>query len=513
MKKIVNFRPLFLSAIVMLAATLLATRIFISQGLKLTVFFVLLIAGALSLLCCVKQKKGIVAIVGAMLLLASYPFLHIFIKGETLAKYQDFNNKVVTVSGTVKGSLKTYDNGSARLLIDDAEVSYFSDHYKLKGDVYLYFSPENYNLDNFCSGTQILVKGKITTYSYQDHNISKALSNLSLNVVGYVGGSDITITMGDYKPSVAEKIKLFISNKLNALSEDYSSLAQALLFGDTNHIDAELKSSFQDTGIAHLLAVSGLHVSVVVMFIGFLMRKFKAKSSTNLVVSSMILLLYCYLCGFSVSVVRASIMAVIMGYAMFRGKAYDGLSALSLAALVTLIANPNAMYSVSFVLSYIAVFSIFCLAPPMARKLSSCFYSKFANAVSVSIAVCVGSCVALIAYFAHFPLLTILTNLLLVPIASIAFVLLIVGVVVSMVLPFATFVLTGYESVMSVVVKFNTWIDMLDLSVTVTTEGLALVLMTMTTFILSDYLFVSNKTKKVLAIGGIALVLLMLVFV
>ena len=512
MKKIINFRPLFIAAIVMLVATFLATRFFVAQNLKLTFFLIFLLIGIVCLIGFTLKKKRIMAILGAMLLIASYPFLHIFIKGETLTRYQSFNNKVVTISGTIKGSMKILDNGSARVLVDDAKVDYFSESYKLAGDLYLYFSPDNYNLENFRSGTAVKVVGKTTTYSYQDTNIDRALSNLSSGVVGYVSGTNALITTENYKPSVADKIRLFVDNKLSFLDDDYSSVAQALLFGDTNHIDSEIKGSFQDTGIAHLLAVSGLHVSVIIAFISFIMRKCKAKSSTNLIVSGLVLLLYCYLCGFSVSVVRAAIMAMIVGYAMFRGKAYDGLSSLSLVCLLTTIINPTAMYSVSFQLSYIAVFSIFCLAPPLKRLLCEHFYSKFASTASMNIAVCTGVCVASLCYFGRVPLLNIPINLLLIPLATVAFILLVVGVLVASVLPFASCVLTGYELVMGVVVKFNIWASTFDLSLFATTGALSIVIMLVVTFALSDYLFVSNKSKRVIGLWGMAMILSMLVF-
>lgn len=513
MKKIINFRPLFISAIVMLVATFLATRVFVLQRFKLTVFFVLVLAGIICIICFSKHKKRLVAIVGAFLLIASYPFLHIFIKGEVVSNYKEFNNQTVSVSGWVKGSYKTLDNGSVRVVVDGAKVEYFSDSYKLSGDLYLYFKPDNYNLAEFRSGTKINVVGKITTYSYQDKNISKALSNLSSNIVGYIGGSDIKITIGAYKPSPADKIRTFIKNKLDGLGDDYSSVASALLFGDTNYIDGEIKTSFQDTGIAHLLAVSGLHVSVIVMFISFVMRRCKAKSSTNLIVSSVMLLIYCYLCGFSVSVVRASIMAVIMGYAMFRGKAYDGLSSLSFACFVTLLINPNAMYSVSFQLSYISVFSIFCLAPPLSSWLQNYFNKKFSATFAMNLAISFGLFAISLCYFGKFPLISIPINLLLIPIASASFMLLFVGVVIATIMPFASFVLLGYKSLMSVVVKFNMWASTFNFSIVATTGALSVLVMLMVTFVLSDYLFVSNKTKKVIALLGTATFLSMLVFV
>ena len=513
MKKIINFRPLFLSAIVMLVAIFLATRFFVAQSLKLTAFIVLLVSGILCLICFSKIKKRVIAVVGAMLLIASYPFLNIFIKGEVVSKYQSFNNETVSVSGTIKGPVKMLDNGSVRVLVDDAKVVYFSENYKISGGLYLYFTPDNYNLEDFRSGTSVNVVGKIKTYSYQDEDISKSLSHLSVNIVGYISGRNTVIKTGEYNPSLADKVRVFIENKLGCLDDDYAGVAYALLFGDTNHIDAELKGSFQDTGIAHLLAVSGLHVSVIVAFISFVMRKCKAKMSTNLITTGVLLLLYCYLCGFSVSVVRAAIMAMIVGCAMFRGKAKDGLSSLSLACLITTIINPSTIYSVAFQLSYISVFSIFCLAPPLSRLLNNYFYSKFANTAAITTAVCIGVSLVSLCYFEALPILNIPINMLLIPIASVAFVLLVLGVVIATILPFASVVMLGYQSVMSVVIKFNVWVSALDLSVFATTGVLSVVLMLVVTFILSDYLFVSNKTKRIVSLCGLAMILLMLIFV
>ena len=80
-------------------------------------------------------------------------------------------------------------------------------------------------------------------------------------------------------------------------------------------------------------------------------------------------------------------------------------------------------------------------------------------------------------------------------------------------MPFASFVLLGYKSLMSVVVKFNMWASTFNFSIVATTGALSVLVMLIVTFVLSDYLFVSNKTKKVISLLGVAAFLSMLVFV
>ena len=142
--------------------------------------------------------------------------------------------------------------------------------------------------------------------------------------------------------------------------EDTLAFVQALLLGDTTGLDYETDTSLKVSGIRHVVAVSGLHVSILfalVSTITFWKRFLMA------LVGFPVLVLFAAVAGFTPSVVRACVMSGLMLLAMLVEKEYDGPAALSFSALVLLVWNPLVITSVSFQLSVASVTGIFLFSP------------------------------------------------------------------------------------------------------------------------------------------------------
>ncbi len=127
--------------------------------------------------------------------------------------------------------------------------------------------------------------------------------------------------------------------KLLAGEEDGSIFA-AMLLGDKTGMPEEIRELYQKNGIAHLLAVSGLHLSLVSMAAYGLLRKAGAGYGKSAVAGSLILMIYSVLTGASPSVIRAFIMTLCGFLAAYLGRTYDLLSAMGLAALMLLWHSP-----------------------------------------------------------------------------------------------------------------------------------------------------------------------------
>ena len=129
---------------------------------------------------------------------------------------------------------------------------------------------------------------------------------------------------------------------------DVSAFAKALLLGDRSGIDYATNTAFRVSGIMHIIAVSGLHVTILFTLINLLCLK---RRWLVALVGIPVLVLFAAIVGFSPSVVRACIMQGLMILAMLVGRDYDGPTELSFAALVMLTVNPLVITSVSFQLS------------------------------------------------------------------------------------------------------------------------------------------------------------------
>ena len=142
----------------------------------------------------------------------------------------------------------------------------------------------------------------------------------------------------------------------SAFPEDTAPFAKALLLGDRSGIDYETSTAFRVCGIMHIIAVSGLHVTVLFTLIELLCLK---RRWLVALIGIPILFLFAAVAGFSPSVVRACVMQALMIGATLVGKDYDGPTELSFASLVMLVVNPLASSSVSLQLSAGCVAGIF----------------------------------------------------------------------------------------------------------------------------------------------------------
>lgn len=139
------------------------------------------------------------------------------------------------------------------------------------------------------------------------------------------------------------------------LDDESFSVMAGLLFGDKSYMDDELYEEFQHTGIAHVLAVSGLHVGLLYAVIEKITkRKSPATSAVSIIV------LYCYvsLSGFSVSVIRASVMITLRILAFHLERRYDMVCAAGVCAIALLAVNPYQLFDSGFQLSFTAAYTM-----------------------------------------------------------------------------------------------------------------------------------------------------------
>ena len=156
--------------------------------------------------------------------------------------------------------------------------------------------------------------------------------------------------------------------------EPEASLGQALLLGMRDTIPEEVLDDFRATGTSHLLAISGLHVGILMaLALPVSARVFGRRRSLYLIVPLVAVWLYAVLAGLSPSVVRASIMGTVYLAALALGRPKSILPALGLAAAVMVAVSPNILWSVSFQLSFAAMAGIATLADPVSRKLEGIF--------------------------------------------------------------------------------------------------------------------------------------------
>jgi len=183
----------------------------------------------------------------------------------------------------------------------------------------------------------------------------------TLNIYGTVNCSKIEIIKNseinpilNISNHISEKIK---ENIEKILPEKEANILKGILLGDTKEIDEELKENFRISNIAHILAVSGMHVSYVIVAIDIIFRKILGKRKEKFL-TIFILITYMFITGFSPSIVRATVMGIILISSKLIHRKNDIWESLSLSLIILLLSNPYLITNVGVQLSYCGTIGI-----------------------------------------------------------------------------------------------------------------------------------------------------------
>ena len=166
----------------------------------------------------------------------------------------------------------------------------------------------------------------------------------------------------DIIKAINTKKNLFLS-RISPSSRGYFS---GIIFGEKNLISSDVIEEFQDTGTAHILAVSGLHIGIIYMIFKKLKTRLKLRNSVDFVLVLM-LGIYIVLASFSISIIRAVIIILLKIIADKLMMRFDFLTAISIAVLISLINNPYSIFDVGLQLSFLSALIIVFIFPHIRR--------------------------------------------------------------------------------------------------------------------------------------------------
>ncbi len=158
---------------------------------------------------------------------------------------------------------------------------------------------------------------------------------------------------------------------MHDFDNDNASLLVALLTGDKSYMEDDLYGDFKKSGVVHIMAVSGLHLSIWVAFLSLFMD-FTGKKGKILAVIMIVFTVFMmnFAC-FTGSVKRASTMTILYFIGKIFGKKTDALNSLGFACICSLVFNPFGVFDISFLLSFLSTLGIILLGVPMSDKLLS----------------------------------------------------------------------------------------------------------------------------------------------
>ena len=298
---------------------------------------------------------------------------------------------------------------------------------------------------------------------------------------------------------------------------DELGVINALLLGQRQDISKELTTDYQKAGAIHILAVSGLHVGVILLILSFLFMPIERLKNGAFLKAFLIVLVlwaFAFIAGLSASVVRAVTMFTFLAIGLSFHKKNVVFFSLISSLFFLLIAKPMFLFDVGFQLSYLAVFGIIWIQPKLYAvwkpkfKLVDFFWQLF----TVSIAAQVGVLALSIYYFQQFPTLFLLSNLVIVPCLMY---ILIGGVLVFLLallnlLP--QFFADIYGSVISLMNGFVSWISMQEQFLLKEISISLIMMVSIYIFIFSGVQFLIHRKAKKLLYFVLAIFILQIIF-
>lgn len=213
-------------------------------------------------------------------------------------------------------------------------------------------------------GDKVLIKGEFVEPSearnYGGFDYKEYLK--SIKIYGTIKADNVEFLANNNNSifTFANNINLKIKENINKLiPEKYSAIFTGLILGDTSKVEEEVNDNFKIANISHVLAISGMHITYIVLGIELLLKKGIGKRKTR-IVTIIILVIYMFITGFSPSVVRASLMGIIMLISKLIHRKNDIWTSISLSLLILLVYNPFLILNVGLQLSYLGTIGIVC---------------------------------------------------------------------------------------------------------------------------------------------------------
>lgn len=265
---------------------------------------------------------------------------------------------------------------------------------------------------------------------------------------------------------IANNIRNHINERLKRYNfkSDELAIINALLLGQRQDISEEVYTSYTNAGAIHILAISGLHIGIILLILQYVFKpieRIKHGKLLNAILIVSILWSFAIIAGLSASVTRAVTMFSIVAIAMNLKRPTNIYNTLAISMFTILLFKPMFLFDVGFQLSYLAVFSIVSIDPLLYKLWKTKYWlaDKLWHTLTVTVSAQFGIIPLSLYYFHQFPSLFILSNLVIIPLLGIilGYGIFLILLAVLNILP--QFVATIYGYIISLMNRFVEWIS------------------------------------------------------
>ncbi|MCB4797264.1 ComEC/Rec2 family competence protein [Neotamlana laminarinivorans] len=280
------------------------------------------------------------------------------------------------------------------------------------------------------------------------------------NALYYSGSKKISLL------GLADNIRIFINKKLEAYNfkTDELAIINALFLGQRQDISKAVYTNYTNAGAIHILAVSGLHVGIILIILNFILKPItQLKYGSILKTILLVFILWCFavIAGLSASVTRAVTMFSIVAIAMNIKRPTNIFNTLAISVFVLLLIKPMFLFDVGFQLSYLAVFSIVTIDPFLYKiwQPKNWILDKYWHTFTITISAQLGIIPISLCYFHQFPGLFFISNLVVIPLLGIVLALGILVILLAICnIPY-NFVASTFGYIIRLMNNFISWVS------------------------------------------------------
>ncbi len=258
-----------------------------------------------------------------------------------------------------------------------------------------------------------------------------------------------------HKYNLKNTIKNAVYDIQETMFGENVGISYAMTFGDTSLVDYSSLSILRRGGVAHIFAVSGLHIGILYLLLKMFSwikprSSLKQKAIFNLIVLA-VLFGYVYLCDFTASSSRAFLMIFASVLLTRFGQTRDRLTVISAVAFILMLYSPYIIFTAGFQLSFMAVFGLAIFPSKIEKHLAFLRSEKLISAVAIAISACVSTMIVSCYHFGYISTISVFLNIIIVPIYSLIYVANLVGMAIC-----ATANLLGFEAVTNAICPYFT---------------------------------------------------------
>lgn len=278
-------------------------------------------------------------------------------------------------------------------------------------------------------GDVVQIKGKVKAFSAaRNEGEFDSLSYYQSIGIHYKVSANKVEKIADGKDQLLPALTV-IRSRLKQVYQNIADQAQAgiyasIVLGDKSDLDVETKELYQVSGIAHLLAISGLHIAIIGMTLYRILRRLGLQFLPSGFMSGMIMICYGLMTGNGISTTRAIIMFLFSIAAEITGRTYDILSAMAFSAMYLIGHNPYVIQNSGFLLSFGAIIGITLIEPAMekitkVRNIENIWLKRFSQSLLISISINLFTLPIILYHYFQVPTYSFLLNLFVIPLMSI----------------------------------------------------------------------------------------------